>query len=99
METKKELLVSRMYQKDTNFLALYVRELSGGEIDGTVFQLEVYKDNVEDTAERQTSGDIYFIRSKYFGKLANLFEDGWKKTNAGVHSASQNRDLFNPEVL
>jgi hypothetical protein len=98
MDTKKDLIVSRMYQKGEHFLGLYVRELTGGEIDGSEFQFEVWKDNVEDTDARLTSGNIYFVQGKYFGKLVSLLEDGWKKANVGI-SGNSNRNLFNPEVL
>jgi hypothetical protein len=44
------------------------------------------------------SGDIYYVRNRYFAKLLNLLEEGWKKTNVGLH-ANQHSGFFNPEVL
>lgn len=98
MNTKEDLIVSRTYQKHEHFQSLFVREISGGDIDGSVFRFETWRDNVEDADARIESGDVYYVRGKYFAKLLYLLEEGWKKTNVGVH-ANRNRDLFNPEVL
>jgi hypothetical protein len=98
MNRKEDLIVSRMYQKGAHFLALYVREVSGGDIDGSVFQFETHEDNIEDLDSRVMSGDIYYVRNRYFAKLLNLLEEGWKKTNVGLH-ANQHSGFFNPEVL
>ena len=90
--------MSRTYQKGDQFQSLFVREVTGGDIDGSVFQFETWKNNVEDANARVTSGDIYHVRSKYFARLLNLLEEGWKKLNVCVHG-NKNRDFFNPEVL
>ena len=80
-------------------IAFIVRELSGGDIDGTMFQLEVWNNNVEDKRLRETSGDMYFIRGRYFRRLIDLLDEGgWKKMIAGVQDHKHSND-FNPEVL
>ena len=58
MNPKEDLIVSRMYQKGEQFLSLFVREVSGGDIDGSVFQFETWRNNVEIANSRVTSGDI-----------------------------------------
>jgi hypothetical protein len=98
MNTKEDLIVSRVYQKGDQFQSRFIREVSGGDIDGSVFQFETWKNNIEDRDLRLTSGDIYYVRSRYFAKLLNLLEEGWKKQNVGVHG-NKNRDFFNPEAL
>jgi hypothetical protein len=98
MNTKEDLIVSRTYQKGDQFLSLFVREVSGGDIDGSVFQFETWKNNVEDASLRVTSGDIYYVRNQYFATLLKLLEEDWKKTNVGVF-ANPHNGFFNPEVL
>ena len=98
MNPKEDLIVSRIYQKGEQFLSLFVREVSGGDIDGSVFQFETWRNNVEIANSRVTSGDIYYVRNRYFAKLLKLLEEGWKKTNVGLH-ANQHSAFFNPEVL
>lgn len=98
MKANEDLIVSRTYQKDDQLQSLYIREVSGGEIDGSIFQLETWKNNVEDAVLRVASGDIYHVRSKYFGKLLDLMEEGWKRTNVGVHG-NRHRNLFDPAAL
>ncbi|MES2392939.1 MAG: hypothetical protein V4555_14935 [Acidobacteriota bacterium] len=98
MEQKADLIVSRVYQKGDQFQSLFVREVTGGDIDGSVFQIETCHNNVEDKSAREQSGDIYHIRNRYNAKLQNLMDDGWKKINAGVY-ANRNSIHFNPDVL
>jgi len=97
--SKSENIVDRLYTKGSERIAFIVRELSGGDIDGTMFQLEVWVNNVEDKRLRETSGDMYFIRGRYFRKLIDLLDEGgWQKMNAGVQGHKHSKD-FNPEVL
>jgi hypothetical protein len=98
MKLKEDLIASRTYQKGEQFQSLFVREASGGEINGIVFQFETWKNNVEVSNSRISSGDIYYVRNRYFAKLLKLLEEGWKKTNVEVF-ANPHCDLFNPEVL
>jgi hypothetical protein len=97
--SKSENIVDRLYTKGSERIAFIVRELSGGDIDGTMFQLEVWNNNVEDKRLRETSGDMYFIRGRYFRRLLDLLDEGgWKKMTAGVQAHKHSTD-FNPEVL
>jgi len=95
---KADIIVSRVYQKQDQFQSLFVREISGGKIDGTVFQFEVWKNNVEDKNLREQSGDMFYVRRRYFMKLFELLDEGWKKTNVGVYG-NRNSSSFNPEIL
>jgi hypothetical protein len=96
---KADIIVSRTYQKGDQFVSLYVRELSGGDIDGSMFQFEVWKNNNEDESLRETSGNMYHIRSSYFRKLLDLLDEhDWKKMSVGVFAHPHSND-FNPEVL
>lgn len=96
---KSENIVDRLYVKGSDRIAFFVRELTGGDIDGSMFQLEVWRNNVEDERLRETSGDMYYIRGRYFRKLVDLLDEGgWKKMNAGVTGHPNAKD-FNPEVL
>jgi hypothetical protein len=95
---KKDLIASRSYQKGDQFMAVYVREVSGGDIDGSMIQFEVWKNNIEDESLRDTSGNMYQIRRLYFSKLLNMLDDGWKKQGNMVFAHRYSND-FNPEVL
>ena len=98
MEPKSDLIVMRMYHKGDQLQSVVVRELTGGDIDGSMFQFETWKNNVEDESLRETSGDIYHVRNQYFAKLLNLLEEGWKKQSAGVYG-NPHHNYFNPEEL
>jgi len=95
---KKDLIATRKYWKGDQFLAVFVREVSGGDIDGSMFQFEVWKNNAEDLSLRDTSGDKFHIRRLYFNKLLDLLDDGWKKSGNMVCGHPHSAD-FNPEVL
>ena len=95
---KSDVLISRIYVKGSERQALFVRELSGGDIDGAMFRFDVWKNNIEDERLREESGNIHYIRRYFFNKLFDLADDGWKKMNAGVYG-SPNAEFFNPEML
>jgi hypothetical protein len=96
---KADIIVSRTYQKGDRFLALIVREESGGDIDGSMFRFEVWKNHEEDVSLRETSGDMFHVRSRYFRKLLDLLDEGgWKKMGVGVFAHPHSKD-FNPNVL
>ena len=73
--------------------------LTRTRLRGSVIQLEVFLNNVEDKRLRETSGDMYYIRGRYLRRLIDLLDEGgWKKMNAGVQGHPNSKD-FNPEVL
>ena len=85
MQEKTDLIVHRRYQKGDQFVALIVREVSGGDISGSMYQCETWKNNEQDMSLRETSGDMFFIRRRFITKLLDLLDEGgWKKTNSGV---------------
>ena len=96
---KTELILGREYSKGDQLQALYVRVVSGGDIDGVVFRFETWKNNKEDEGVRVESGDIYFVQTKFFTRLLDLFEDHWKREKIRDGEATQYVGFFNPEVL
>jgi len=98
MNERTDVIVNRMYSKGAHRVGLFIRQISGGDISGTVFRFETWIDNQEVGADRQESGDKYFIRKKYFAKLLDLLEDNWKRETMGVTGHSES-SFFNPEIL
>jgi hypothetical protein len=96
---KTELVVRREYSKGDQRLALIVRLVSGGNIDGVVFRFETWVNNKEDEGLRIESGDVYYVQAKFFAKLIDLFEDHWKRENVGDGEGRQHAKLFDPETL
>ncbi len=93
---KKDLIVSRNYQKGDQLVGLFVREITGENIEGSEFQFDVWVNNVEDIRARIVSGDKYPVRDKYFARLTDMKEDGWKLMNADVYR-NPDGDFFNPD--
>jgi len=98
MQPKADVIVSRTYQKGDQFMAVFVREVSGGDIDGSMFQFEVLNNNVEDLNLRDISGDMFHVRRLFYNKLLDLLDDGWKKNGNMVCGHRHSAD-FNPEAL
>jgi hypothetical protein len=46
-----------------------------------------------------SAGDIYFVQTKFFTRLLDLFEDHWKRERIRDGEATQYVGFFNPEVL
>jgi hypothetical protein len=92
---KREPRVSRDYQKGTDRLSVFVVSLTGGEIDGVMYQFEEWLNNQECQEKRLASGDKYQVRQKFQNRLADLEEDGWKKTGASSGGAEDQR-FFDP---
>jgi alkyl hydroperoxide reductase subunit AhpF len=95
---KADIIVTRRYQKADQFASVFVREVSGGDIDGSMFQLEVFHNNVEDLKSRDTSGDMFHIRRLFLNKLLDFLDDGWQKHSSMVCGHKHSSD-FNPEAL
>ncbi len=92
---KREPRVSRDYQKGTDRLNVFVVSLTGGEIDGAMYQFEEWLNNQECHGKRLTSGDKYQIRQKFQNRLADLEEDGWRKTG-GSGGGAEDQRFFDP---
>jgi len=98
MELKSSLILRRLYQKGGAFVAIVVRELSGGDPDGSIFQLEVWQDSREQETLRERSDDRNHIRRGLIQRLLDLQDDGWSMTDPGL-CANSNLDFFNPAKL
>jgi hypothetical protein len=92
---KKDLIVSRNFQKGDEIVGLFIREISGGDVEGSEFQFDVWVNNVEDIKARIVSRDRYSIKDRYFAPLQDMHKDGWKMTNAGVYE-NPNQEFFTP---
>jgi hypothetical protein len=92
---KREPRVSREYQKGADRLHVFVVSLTGGEIDGVMYQFEEWLNNQERHDKRLTSGDKYQIRQRFQNRLADLEVDGWKKTGASG-GGSEDQRFFDP---
>jgi hypothetical protein len=95
---KLDIIAARRYTKGADSMAVLVREVSGGNIDGSMFQLEVLKNNEEDISQRDTSGDLYHIRGLYYNELHAMLDGGWRKQSTATFAHRHSND-FNPEVL
>jgi hypothetical protein len=95
---RQDIIAVRNYHKCADRMAVFIREVSGGNIDGTMFQFEVWKNNLEEADQRDTSGDMFYIRGLYYNKLHSMLDDGWKKDGNMVvgHPLAKH---FNPEEL
>lgn len=95
-----QLVVRREYSKGDQRQAVLVRVVSGGEYDGgEVYRLETWINNNEDESLRDESGNLYYIQTKFFSKLVDLFEGRWKREGISEGEIVQYRGHFNPELL
>jgi hypothetical protein len=98
MEDRRDLVISRKYEKGSETRSLFVADVSGGDIAGSVFRFESWLNNVEQTDERVTSGNQYKVRRAFIGKLLDLHEDGWLKRGAGTYG-HERLSFFDPSEL
>ena len=100
METT-ELVTRREYSKGDQRLALVVRVQTGGAIDGVVFRYETWVNNVEDESKRVESGDVYYLSRKFYTKLIDLYQEGWKRENVkdGEGKLKEHARFFDPTML
>ena len=100
-DEKTELIVGREYSKEGQRQALYVRVVSGKDIDAVVFRFETWKNKKEDEKLRVESSDIYHVQRKFFRKLVDLFEWGWKRETIrdGEPHVREYMRYFDPQSL
>ena len=100
-DEKTELIVGREYSKEGQRQTLYVRVVSGEDIDGVVFRFETWKNKKEDERLRVESDDIYHVQTKFFRKLLDLFEWRWKreKIRDGEPHVREYMRYFDPQSL
>jgi hypothetical protein len=92
------VVISRTYEKSGHRQMIFVKQVSGSDVTGTVFRYEVWVDNIEDANKQLTSGNAYAVRRKFVGKLLDLLEDGWKRVGAST-SAHPQVKFFDPSEL
>ncbi len=98
MNEKREPIISRTYGKGTDTVQLFVTRISGGAIDGTVFQYEVHLNNQEQLPKPLPSGNKYEIRKKWTNGLHDLVEDGWKYKGGATYDTAEAK-FFDTESL
>ena len=98
MKEERVLIISRKYQKGSNTHELFVAQVSGGDVSGTLFQYELWFNNVEQHEQRFTSGNAYAVRRAFIDKLLDLHEDGWSRKGSGSYGSSHGQ-FFDPAQL
>ena len=99
MTDERKLIISRIYQKESNRQQIFVARITGSTIAGSLFQYEVWHNDTEDLEKRVTSGDKYHVRRAFITKLLDLHEDGWKRVNFGTYGTPEEVAFFDPEKL
>jgi hypothetical protein len=94
-----DLVARREYSKGDKRLALVVRVVSGSDVDGVVLRYETWVDRVEDTSQREDSGDVYYLSRKFYSKLVDLLHEGWKRENVSDGIGKLQARLFDPQML
>jgi hypothetical protein len=98
MGEKRLLIISRKFQKADIMQDLFVAKISGGDVSGSVFQFEIWLNNVEQPEKRVTSGNSYAVRRTFLNTLLDLLEDGWSKRGAASYGSSHGK-FFDPGDL
>jgi len=99
MQEQKDLIVDRRYQRADQTVMVLVRKVTGGDIDGTLYQFETWPNAQEDVSARVTSGDKYLVRNAYQAKLRELQEENWSKAGSGTFGFGEETRFFDPESL
>jgi hypothetical protein len=95
---KRDLIISRIYNKGSEMRALHLAEVSGEDFSGTVYQFEEWLNNQELPGSRLTSGNQYAVRKKFINTLLDLHEGGWNRSNASSYGHKQ-VSFFDPSNL
>jgi hypothetical protein len=98
LKEERALINSRKYGKGTDTYDLFVGQITGANVSGTVFQYELWLNNAEQQDRRITSGNAYAIRRAFIDKLLNLHEDGWSRRGSASY-ANSHGPFFDPAEL
>lgn len=98
MAEQRLLIISRKYQKGSDVHQLFVAQIEGPEISGTVYQYELWLNNTEQKHKRINSGNAYEVRRAFITTLLDLHENGWSKQGAGSYGHPQG-PFFDPAGL
>jgi D-aminopeptidase len=99
MQEKKDLIVTRTYQKAGQTVMVLVRKITGGDISGAEYQFETWPNAREDVSVRVTSGDKYFVRNAYQAKLREMQEENWSKAGSSRSNFGDETRFFDPDSL
>ena len=98
MQQNRECVIWRDYLKNSETQKLIVARVSGNDLIGIVFQLETWFKDKERVEDRITSGNKYWIRQAFIGRMLQLHDTGWKRVGISTGSDSE-LPFFNPEML
>lgn len=98
MLQNREIVLWRDYQKNAETQKLIIARVSGDELIGTVFQLETWIKGNERLEDRITSGNKYWIRQAFIGRMLQLQDSEWKRVGVSTGSDPE-LPFFNPEML
>jgi hypothetical protein len=98
MSENRRPLISRNYEKSGERCQLFVTQISGDDIVGSMFRYEFFHGGHEQLTHRITSGDRYHVRKVFIDKLLQLQEDGWKRTGSSSFGHQDER-FFDPVHL
>lgn len=94
-----DLVAKRDYSKGDVRLMVIVRVVSGSDISGLMLRYEEWVNNVEDVSKRDDSGDLHHLSQKFYGKLVDLFHEGWKREGYMDGTGKQLARFFDPQLL
>ena len=98
MQQNREIVIWRDYQRNAETQKLIVARVSGNDLTGTVFQLETWFIDNERLEDRITSGNKYWIRQAFIGRMLQLQDSEWKRVGVST-SIDPELPFFNPEML
>jgi hypothetical protein len=95
---KRIPVISRIYEKGADQVAIWVYQVTALDITGVVFEFTEFLNNVEDAKKRVVSGNAFHIRKTFINRLLDLTDDGWKRSKSNSLS-SEHVKFFEPEHL
>jgi len=95
----RDIVITRKYDKaGEKFRSVMVSQVSGDNIEGTVFRFEVWAIDQELKDKRVDSGNKYTVRKIFIETLMDMQEDGWKRMGSST-SAHPEEKFFDPQYL
>jgi hypothetical protein len=87
MNENRTPVYSALFQRGPDFVALLVRQLSGANISGSVFEIVTYLNNREEADRRLESGNRYWIEHTLATEKRRLRDEGWAVRTAGPYGS------------
>lgn len=99
MSGRRDLVTSRDYMsKGGDQLQVFITQISGDDLAGSVFRFEVWKAGFEIKDKRVQSGNAYEIRRIFLTFLLDLCEDGWLRKGEASYGHPEH-NFFDPGKL